>query len=269
MGEIAPACPGCGDGYRFRSSRTCGSGEGNLERLYRIGRAFEPAAHGDTERVGVRNVRFDVEHGCALEHVDAAHVQREPLHGCELEHAETDRVRPVRRARREDTAPMGAPLRQHLGSPALVEVKPEQHPHERPAVEVGERMLEVASAEQFDAATHVARCRGLARSLDTLAKRRVNDPDGTTFEDFLHVGRCDCIGRCREPPAPSPRRLPRRRLTRSRTHLGRPCRCARGPTDAPSTKTSPDARSFPKATRRPAPPRASRCSTQSPEPLRR
>ncbi len=135
-----------------------------------------PRASDDRIRVG--DVRFDVEYRRAVEHVDVAHVQRQPVDAFEPHGGQAERIRPVRRARREHAlAARAAARRQHLRPPAVVTIEPEQHPDVLPTVEVAERVLEVLAGQELDASRDPRRRARLARAPRPSCERRAHVAD--------------------------------------------------------------------------------------------
>src|ERR1044071_1276332 len=84
----------------------------------------------------------------------------------------------MRGARREYAlAARPAAWRQHLGAPALVEVKPEQHPDVIPAVEIEQRVLEILPGQELDAAGGVAAGARSPHGFGLRCERRAHIPD--------------------------------------------------------------------------------------------
>jgi hypothetical protein len=132
-----------------------------------------------TDCVRVGDVRLDVEHGRSVEHVDVPDVQREPFDTLEPHRRQPQRIRAMRRARREHPfASREAARRQHLRPPPGVAVEPEQHPDVFPAVEIAQRVLVVLARQYFDhAGDALAERARLARGFDLLDERRAHVAD--------------------------------------------------------------------------------------------
>ena len=90
-------------------------------------------------RIGVPSSRFEV-----LE------IQGEPFDALELHDREPQRIGAVRRTGGEHTALLGAARGEHLGAPALVQVKPKDDPDVIEPREIFEGVLVVLSFEELD-----------------------------------------------------------------------------------------------------------------------
>ncbi len=142
-------------------------------------RRVEPARPRLGVRVGVRDVRLEIEDGGAVEQVHAAHVNGPPTDPVDGHGAQADRVWAVRRTRGEDPSLAIAPRRQDLRLPAPpllhVPVKDEDDPRVRPRREPVERVLEAAAREELDRGGDVRGERGLPGCGAPLGERRTND----------------------------------------------------------------------------------------------
>jgi hypothetical protein len=118
--------------------------------------ALEPPRRGRGNRVRVGHVGFQIQHRRAVEHVQVLDVEHAALDAEQLDRAQANRVRAVRRASRKHAATLAAAGRPHLGPPARVAVKPEQHPDHPKARQVFERMFDAALRVELDGADDVA-----------------------------------------------------------------------------------------------------------------
>ncbi len=159
----------------------------HAKRRHRIARR-EPAPLGVGMRVGVRNVRFDVEHRRPVEHVHAADPHLEPAHLDQLHRGHADGVRPVRRAGGEEaTALPQAARREHLGTEASlvtgVAIEDEEDPQVLPQPHVLERVLVVMPLEEHDRRLGlVAAGVPLARRVRLVPERAAHEADGRERE---------------------------------------------------------------------------------------
>src|SRR5262249_23006473 len=97
---------------------------------------------------------------------------------------EPDRVRPVRRAGREEAALLRVARRDDLRVPAAAVMKPEDHPDVREAREVLQRVLQPGPQPDL-AVSHLAGSRLTRRSFVDL-ERRPDDSDGPHDELGRH-----------------------------------------------------------------------------------
>ena len=155
-------------------------GRGDGAARVRGGReGLEPAGAGARVGVGVGDVGLDIEDGRAVDEVEVADVEGEPVDAVEADGAEAEGVWAVGRSGGEDTAAFaGAPRREDLGSPALVQVEPEEDPDSVKPFEVFEGVLEAVPWDELDGARDVAGGEGLAGRAHAVGEGGAGDADG-------------------------------------------------------------------------------------------
>ena len=89
---------------------------------------IDPAGVRVRKGVRIRHIRLDVEYRRAVEQIDATHAQATVFDHQQLHRRQTDRIRAMRRSRRQHAAFAAAARRLHFRLPTLAAVKREQQP---------------------------------------------------------------------------------------------------------------------------------------------